>query len=103
MRRRPNAGPIDEIGLFGATLFVLEARATPGPDPRTVFVLTNPDGSVRWVKVTSAEFGRIRLVEGSPRWFAPGGWVVRVTPERTESGELYFSPFGGFRFFYHSW
>jgi hypothetical protein len=58
---------------------------------------------VHWVKVASADFGRIKIIDRSPRWFAAGGWVVAIGPEKTESGELYLSPFGGFRFFFHSW
>jgi hypothetical protein len=92
-----------DLSLLGATLFVLETRATPAPDPRTVFVLKNPSGSVRWARATSADFGRIHVVDRAPCWFVAGGWVVTIKPERTESGELYLSPFGGFRFFFHSW
>jgi hypothetical protein len=92
-----------DLTLFGGTLFVLETRATRDPDPRTVFLLKNPDGRVRWARVTAAEFGRIQLVDRPPRWFVPGGWVVTISPERTESGQLYLSPIGEFRFFFHSW
>jgi hypothetical protein len=91
------------LRLLGATLFVLETRVTRDPDPRTVFLLKNSTGSIRWAKVTSVEFGRIQLIDRPPRWFVPGGWVVAIKPERTEVGELYLSPFGQFRFFFHSW
>lgn len=91
------------LDLFGATLWVLETRTTREPSPRTVFALKDRGGSLRWAKVASAEFGRIDLYDRSPRWFAAGGWVVAIKPERTESGELYLSPFGRFRFFFHSW
>jgi hypothetical protein len=91
------------LNLLGATLFVLETRATRDPDPRTVFVLKDSSGGVRWVKVTSSDFGRIEIVDRAPRWFAAGGWVAAMKPEKTESGKLYLSPFGGFRFFFHSW
>lgn len=92
-----------ELRLFGVALFVLETRATRDVEPRTVFVLKNSTGSVRWAKVTAAEFGRIQLIDRPPRWFVPGGWIVVIKPERTESGELYLSAFGKFRFFFHSW
>jgi hypothetical protein len=92
-----------DLRMFGVTVFVLETRAMPDPDTRTVFVLKNRRGTVRWAKQTAAEFGRIRILGGSARWFVPGGWVVTIKPEREESGDLYLSPLGDFRFFYHSW
>ncbi len=92
-----------DLKILGTTLFVLESRATQAPDSRTVFVLKNSSESIRWAKMTSVEFGRIQLVDLSPQWFVPGGWIVTIRPERTESGELYLSPFGEFRFFFHSW
>lgn len=92
-----------DLRLLGITLFVLETRTTPDPEPRTVFLLRNSTGSVRWAKASSVEFGRIYLSDRSPRWFLPGGWIVGIKPERTESGQLYISPLGQFRFFFHSW
>src|SRR4249920_872233 len=66
------------LTLLGATLFVLETDATRDPDPRTVFVLKDPSGGVHWAKITSADFGRIRIADRPPRWFAAGGWVVAI-------------------------
>ncbi len=34
-----------ELKVFGYTLFVLESRENLGPDPGTVFILRNRDGS----------------------------------------------------------
>ena len=66
------------LSLFGATLFVLETRATRDPDPRTVIVLKNSSDGIRWAKVTSADFGRIQIVDRPPHWFPAGGWVVPI-------------------------
>lgn len=90
--------------LLGATRFILETHAEGDPDaPGTVFLLKDPTGKVLWAKVTSNDFGRIHLGDRPPRWFLPGGWVVPLQPESTEGGALYLSPFGNFRFFFHSW
>jgi len=92
-----------DLKFAGITVFVLESRENQGPAPGTVFILRNPDGSIRWTRLGAPELGRIRLEEKSARWFGPGGWVVAMKPEYTGSGELYVSPLGNFRFFYHRW
>ena len=92
-----------DLTFMGTTVFVLDTRVLPLPDPRTVFVLTGRDGSVRWAMETPANFGRIQLTERSTRWLPPGGWTIGIKPEHTEGGRLYLSPFGKFRFFFHSW
>lgn len=92
-----------ELKVLGVTAFVLEARQNLGPAPGTVFVLRNRDGSVRWTRLGAPELGRIRLEASDARWFPPGGWVVRIKPEYTGSGEIYVSPLGSFRFFFHAW
>ena len=92
-----------ELKVLGATVFVLESRENLGPAPGTVFVLKNNNGTIRWTRLGAPELGIIRLEEQSARWFLPGGWVVRMKPEYTGSGEMYVSPFGEFRFFYHRW
>lgn len=92
-----------ELKAFGMTMFVLESRENHGPAPGTVFVLRGPSGAIRWTRLGAPELGRIRLEEKSARWFAPGGWVIRMKPEYTGSGEMYVSPLGEFRFFYHRW
>lgn len=91
------------LTVFGMTAFVLETRITEDYVPKTVFVMRHRNGVVSWARATSTEFGRIHLLAGSERWFLPGGWVVGIKPEGTETGELYISPIGGFRFFFHSW
>jgi hypothetical protein len=92
-----------ELEFLGMTVFVLESRENLGAAPGTVFVLKNRDGSVRWTRVGAPELGYIRLEEASARWFPPGGWVIRMKPEYTGSGEIYVSPWGEFRFFFHNW
>ncbi len=59
--------------------------------------------AIRWTRLGAPELGLIRLEDTSARWFIPGGWVVRMKPEYVGGGELYVSPLGGFRFFYHRW
>ena len=92
-----------QLKILGVTVFVLESRENLGPSPGTVFILRNRDGSIRWTRLGAPEIGLIRLEDTSARWFLPGGWVVRMKPEYTGGGELYISPLGGFRFFYHRW
>ena len=92
-----------DLKFMGMTVFVLESRENQGPAPGTVFVLRNRDGDIIWTRLGAPELGRIRLEEKSARWFLPGGWVVAMKPEYTGSGEMYVSPLGNFRFFYHRW
>jgi hypothetical protein len=66
-------------------------------------VLKSRSGKIRWTRVGPADIGRIRLEDHSARWFLPGGWVITIKPEYTGFGELYVSPLGNFRFFYHRW
>lgn len=92
-----------ELEFLGYTVFVLESRENLGAAPGTVFVLKNRDGSIRWTRVGAPELGHIRLEEASAHWFLPGGWVIRMKPEYTGNGEIYVSPTGEFRFFFHRW
>lgn len=92
-----------ELELLGFPVFVLEARENLGPAPGTVFVLKDTNGRIRWTRLGAPELGRIRLGHGAARWFLPGGWVVDMKPEYTGSGEIYVSPLGNFRFFFHRW
>ena len=92
-----------DLKVFGMTVFVLESRENLGPAPGTVFVLRNSSGRIRWTRLGAPELGRIRLEAKSAKWFIPGGWVVRMKPEYTGSGEMYVSPLGEFRFFFHRW
>lgn len=92
-----------DLQVLGFTLFVLESRANFGPAPGTVFVLKSRSGKIRWTRVGPPDIGHIRLEHDSSRWFPPGGWVVQIKPEYTGFGEMYISPLGNFRFFYHKW
>jgi len=92
-----------DLEFLGFTVFVLESRENLGPAPGTVFVLKSRDGKIRWTRVGPADIGRIRLEKHSARWFLPGGWVIQIKPEYTGFGEMYVSPLGNFRFFYHRW
>jgi len=92
-----------DLNIFWVTVFVLESRENLGPAPGTVFVLKSKSGKIRWTRLAAPELGRIRLERKSARWFIPGGWVISMKPEYTSSGELYVSPLGEFRFFFHRW
>jgi hypothetical protein len=92
-----------DLKFLGMTVFVLETRENMGPAPGTVFVLKSRSGKIRWTRLGPADIGRIRLEDHSARWFLPGGWVIQIKPEYTGFGELFVSPFGNFRFFYHRW
>ena len=92
-----------KLKILGFTVFVLESRANLGPDPGTVFILRNTKGRILWTRLGAPELGIIRLQDSSARWFTPGGWRVSMKPEYTGGGELYISPWGGFRFFFHRW
>jgi len=92
-----------KLRILGFTMFVLESRENLGPDPGTVFILRNRDGSIRWVRVGAPEIGLIRLEDSDAHWFLPGGWMISMKPEYTGFGRMYVSPWGGFRFFFHRW
>ncbi|HLF30441.1 MAG TPA: hypothetical protein VI566_05360 [Xanthomonadales bacterium] len=92
-----------ELKAFGIKVFVLETRENLGPAPGSVFVLKGRSGKILWTRVGAPELGHILLEDKSARWFLPGGWVIRMKPEFTGSGELYVSPLGQFRFFFHRW
>lgn len=92
-----------ELKLLGIRVFELESRENMGPAPGTVFVLKTRSGKILWARVGPPDIGRIRLESDSARWFLPGGWVVQIKPEYTGFGEMYISPIGNFRFFYHRW
>jgi hypothetical protein len=92
-----------KLKLLGITIFVLESRENLGPDPGTVFILRNRNDKILWTRLAAPELGVIRLQESSAHWFLPGGWRVTMKPEYTGGGELYVSPWGGFRFFFHRW
>jgi hypothetical protein len=91
------------LTLLGRTLFVLETRHTPEERPRSVFVLTSPDGRIAWARTPIMDFGPIELVPDSARWNAAGGWIVGIKPAYHAPGDLYLSPLGGLRYFFHGW
>ncbi len=92
-----------ELKVLGVTAYVLEARQNQGAAPGTVFVLRDRDGSILWSRLGANELGLIRFERHAARWFPPGGWVVDIKPEYTGAGEIYISPLGQFRFFFHRW
>ena len=92
-----------DLSLFGMRIYTLESRVNLAASPGTVFVLKSRSGKVQWAKRAGEQFGPIHLAEFSARWFLPGGWVIGIKPERTESGVMYISPLGRLRFFFHSW
>lgn len=92
-----------ELRVVGVPVYILEARQNLGPAPGTVFVLRDREGAILWTRLGANELGRIRLERHAARWFPVGGWVVDMKPEYAGAGEIYISPLGGFRFFFHRW
>lgn len=92
-----------ELRRFGRSVHVLESRTLPVGN-ESVLVLRTPDGSVQWARVPvkpNGELGRIKLRKIHATWY--GGWRISIKPENQESGNLYLSALGNFRFFNHSW
>ena len=103
--------PIDKLPVhssvqlrrFGALAFTLQSRLLPGKE-QSVLVLWDSSGHQLWAKLPvkpDGELGSLRLRD--PRLTWNGGWRVRIIPSNQEAGNLYLGPFGGFRFFNHSW
>jgi hypothetical protein len=92
---------------FGREPFLLEARVGPQPEYLTVLVLRDSSGRVIWKTLAmygdSPLKGRLEFNETYSHLSWWGGWTVVIKPESTEGGELYLSPWGGFRYFYLSW
>jgi len=96
-----------ELTRFGNVVYVLESRLIER-DAReeSILVLRQPGGAICWQKVPlkpDGPLGAIGLGKNRTRLTWYGGWKVAIKPGSQESGYLYLGPFGGFRFFYHSW
>ena len=92
-----------DLRRFGKAVFRLESWSA-GDAVSSVLVLKWPDGQVRWAVVPvkpDGELGSIDLQSARLTWTA--GWRVSIKPANQEAGALYLTPFGGFRFFNHSW
>ena len=79
MQRSPLAVVLVVVAVLALTYYAIE------PLP------VKPDG----------ELGAVELRNGFRTWY--GGWRIAIKPANQEGGNLYLTPFGGFRFFNHSW
>ena len=92
-----------ELRRFGRLVYNLESRSLAAGD-ESILVLRNSSGSVKWARIPvkpDGELGTLELRRANLTWY--GGWRIGISPENQESGHLYISSFGGFRFFNHSW
>lgn len=109
-------GEIDTLPLqsrirltrLGKIIYMLESRLLTKQE--SVIILRKPNGEIIWknipIKVELGQkrvLGTIKLNQRYTRLRFDGGWEVNIKPSHQESGTLYISPFGNFRFFYHSW
>ncbi|MDJ0601798.1 MAG: hypothetical protein QNJ37_23505 [Crocosphaera sp.] len=96
------------LSRLGIPTYILESYLlTP---TESVLVLKDTKGKIIWQKIPiKFDVGKKRLlgtVELRQRFThlrLDGGWEVSIQPSHQESGKLYISPSGEFRFFYHSW
>lgn len=94
-----------ELKRIGNVTYVIESRLLNN-EQDSVLVLKRSDGTIAWKKILLKPDGPLGTIAlGRKRthltWY--GGWKVAIKPARQEGGYLYIGPFGGFRFFYHSW
>ncbi len=92
-----------ELRRFGRAAFSLESRLLAEGQESTL-VLRDTGGSVRWAQTPVKPFGElgpITLLRASLTWY--GGWRIAISPKNQESGYLYLSAFGSYRFLNHSW
>ena len=92
-----------ELRRLGYLVYSLESRLLAAGD-ESVLVLRDSEGVVEWARLPmkpDGELGPLELRGTNLTWY--GGWRVAITPKNQENGHLYLSPFGGFRFFNHSW
>ncbi len=97
-----------KLSRLGIPNYILESYLlTP---TESVLVLKNTNDEIIWQKIPiKFDFGKKRLlgtVELRQKYThlrLDGGWEVSIQPSHQEGGKLYISPWGEFRFFYHSW
>ena len=92
-----------ELRRLGHLIYSLESRLLAAGD-ESVLVLRDSEGVVAWARLPmkpDGELGPLELRGAILTWY--GGWQVAINPKYQESGHLYLSPFGGFRFYNHSW
>ncbi len=97
-----------KLSRFGVNTYTLESYLlTPN---ESVLVLKNTQGEIIWQKIPikfdvgkKRLLGTVKLRQRFTHLRLDGGWEVSIQPSHQESGKLYISPWGEFRFFYHSW
>ena len=100
-------GPIDQMPIqsqldlhrLGRLVYTIESRGLVEKS-ESVIVLKDSNGVVKWVRLPvkpDGELGAIEVRNAHPTWY--GGWRISIKPENQESGNLYLSPLGNFRFF----
>ncbi len=92
-----------ELRRFGRLVYIIESRTLPG-GLESVLVLRDSRGLLKWARLPvkpDGELGAVELRNGFRTWY--GGWRIAIKPANQEGGNLYLTPFGGFRFFNHSW
>ncbi len=105
-------GKVDELPLysrvelhrFGQIAYVLESRLIDHEKPSVLLLRERKNGSLVWSRLPvkpDGELGPLTLVKGYRTWY--GGWKITINPAFQEGGYLYLGPFGGVRFFNHSW
>jgi hypothetical protein len=95
-----------ELQRFGKTSYIIESYLLVEKQKKCVLVLRRPNGIIIWKKIPIKHDGALGPLKISQKYTHStwhGGWGISIKPEFQESGKLYLSPLGGFRFFYHSW
>ena len=92
-----------QLQRFGRLAYTIESR-TLAEGSESVLVLRDPEGRVIWARLPvkpDDELGTIEVRRAYRTWY--GGWRIAIKPANQESGNLYLTPLGGFRFLNHSW
>ena len=97
-----------KLSRLGITTYILESYLLTATE--SVIVLKDTQGEIIWQKIPiKFDFGKKRLLgtvklrQRFTHLRLDGGWDVSIQPSHQEGGKLYISPWGEFRFFYHSW
>ncbi|EAZ90491.1 hypothetical protein [Crocosphaera chwakensis] len=97
-----------KLSRLGIPTYILESYLlTPY---ESVLVLKNTKDEIIWQKIPikfdfseKRTLGTVELKQRFTHLRLDGGWEVSIQPSHQEAGKLYISPWGKFRFFYHSW
>ena len=97
-----------KLSRLGITTYILESYLLTATE--SVLVLKNTKDEIIWQKILmkfdvdkKRLLGTVELRQRFTHLRLDGGWEVNIKPSHQESGKLYISPWGDFRFFYHSW